>query len=647
MPDASAVYCRVPQPIEERWQDWLQAIAPKVFRSAPGWFHERYWDWLWPIQLLRSLRQPIDDQKLAALVIWGRGLGKSTTLEFTAVSEGALIEEAFGIYLSSTQDKANEHVAAVRDAIEASQVARFYPGLANPRVGKFGNQRGWRQEAVYTKNRFAIVAAGLDKGVRGLKDISQRPTIFFIDDVDEREDTPLIVEKKYKTIVNDVLPMAELSSPRPLFVFAQNLIHRGSVMAKTLRREIPLLGYREEFGPVNTFQDDLLIEKRGDRKVILAGTPNWDRISIPEAQIALDVMGEDGFRSEFQNEMLVSKEERVLSEYDEVLHVITWSMFAAKFGSAKIPAHWRIHAGHDWGTTGPQAHPAVFSLVAVAAEDSPMPGDAFLFWARTSDAAETEHQIARRLIQELPMLSWHPGAIKAAKFLAESDQQFRVDGRPLSETEMWRLRVDAGRALPFASARISHEENKGAAETYRVKWGIPFQICDPAKKAGLSQIQHYLEPDRTKGHPFKPGVMGRPTFYFVVSDDQLLEARDDRGLRRHREEALTLRWDPNIAGRDVPMKRGDDAVDSLKMIFQGFPLRATQLTTDQRIQDQLPEGWKDHQIAAVAKTDPVQAQRLEDARRDDLNEIKRSLMTRRRPDYDGLGEDNWGDASDI
>lgn len=572
-----------PAEIEADWRRWLPAVAPKVFSHAPAWFHAQYWDWLWPLMARRRSGEPIADVPLAALLIWGRGLGKSTTLEFSAVAEGALIERAFGIYLSSTQDKANEHVAAIRDAVEGSQVARFYPGLANPRVGKFGNQRGWRQEAVYTDSGFAIVGAGLDKGVRGLKDIAQRPTIFFIDDVDERDDTPLIVDKKVQTILKDVLPMAELSNPKPLVIFGQNLIHRGSVAAKTLRREIALLGYRAEFGPVNTFGPDLEIEKRDGRKMIVAGSPNWDRIGVGEAQTLLDSIGEDAFLSECQNEMRLSDEERVLSQYNEALHVITWSDFEKQFGTRKIPAHWEIHGGHDWGTTGPQAHPAVFSLVAVAADDSPLPGDAFLFWARTSEAAETEHQIARRLIEELPRLAWHPGAAQALESLQRSDHQ-------ANEARMWAMRQQAGSSLPFTSLRGSHEQERGALRTYRQKWGLPIRICDSGKLAGLSQIHHYLEPERLSAHPFKAGVMGRPNFYFVVADDQLLEARDDAGLKRHREEALTLKWDPNIAGRDVPMKRGDDAIDSLKMIFQGFPLSAAALTAHQKRELRLPEG---------------------------------------------------------
>lgn len=624
--------------IEIGYDIWLRGIAPRVFHKPLAWFHDQYWAWLWELQQLRRIKADLEERELGALVPWGRGLAKSTSLEFTAVSEGALIEQAFGLYISSTQDKANEHVAAVRDAVEASEVSHYYPGLSNPRVGKFGNQRGWRRDALYTDNGFAIVGVGLDQGIRGLKDISQRPTIFFIDDIDERNDTPLLVEKKWKTILHDILPMAELSQPKPITIFAQNLIHRGSVMAKTMHREIPLLSHRKQFGPINTFKDDLVIEKRENRKVIIAGTPNWERIGIPEAQILLDNIGEDAFRSECQNEMIVSREERVLAEFEESLHVITWSMFAAVVGTPKIPTHWQIHWGHDWGTTGPHAHPAILTGCAVGAEDSPVKGDAFLFYTLTADAGMTEHQIARKLIGDLSRYIWHPGVAAAQALLLASD-------KVSDESEMWALRRQAGNQIPCTSARMSHEQTQNAMRTYNLKWGFRFQPCDPGKTVGLSQINHYLEPDRSRHHPFKPDVMGKPSMYLVVDDDQLLEAKDDRGFKRAREEAMTLRWDPNIAGRDVPMKRGDDFVDSLKMIAQGFRMRATGLTQAQQLDAQLPEGWKSSDIAAIP--DPVARQRRDDARREELERVRQEIMNRRRPVTQDSYALDEGSAADI
>src|SRR5262249_14774884 len=149
--------------IEPDWRRWLPAIAPKTFTAPFEWFHSDFLDWYWRLLALRAAGLPVPDETpRAGLLILGRGLGKSTVLEAVAVAEGARMGRAFGVYISSTEQKAGEHLASVRDLIESSEVARYYPGLAKPRLGKFGNQRGWRAEAVYTASGFGVVAASLE-----------------------------------------------------------------------------------------------------------------------------------------------------------------------------------------------------------------------------------------------------------------------------------------------------------------------------------------------------------------------------------------------------------------------------------------------------------------------------------------------------
>src|SRR5262249_26210735 len=61
------------------------------------------------------------------------------------------------------------------------------------------------------------------------------------------------------------------------------------------------------------------------------------------------------------------------------------------------------------------------------------------------------------------------------------------------------------------------------------------------------------------------------------------------------------------------------------------------LTIDEQIQSNMPATWRDGHLSQL---DPDIAQRYEDARREELQEIKRSLMKKRRPDYYGLGDDD-------
>src|SRR5262249_49438331 len=152
------------------------------------------------------------------------------------------------------------------------------------------------------------------------------------------------------------------------------------------------------------FKDDLQIEKIDGRPVIVAGTPNWSRIDRAVAQDMLNKMGEESFHIECQNKTTPAAEKLVWSNFSEALHAISWSQFAEVFGSPRIPAHWNLYAGYDAGTTGPDRHPAVFSVSAVGAENSLLPDDVFLFYEYVAEAGEGEDDMAKALIEDLATL---------------------------------------------------------------------------------------------------------------------------------------------------------------------------------------------------------------------------------------------------
>lgn len=920
---AKTVASRSAEDIEDSWRVWLRAIAPKTFTAEFTSFHAEFMEWYWALLSLRAAGEEVPENfPRAGLLALGRGLGKSTLLEAIALAEGAMIRDSFGVYISSTQAKAKEHLASIRDLIESSEIAKYYPGLANPRVGKFGNQRGWNAEAIYTDSDFAIVAVSLEKGIRGLRDEERRPsfichqwdtlicdegrwskvqdhysaeltrvekgitvairgvpnpetvtnehrywarrmfrvtgkgnetscglyplqwsddgwmeaqdldincfiglpidmtveqprdiftykrlaeqdastgrltggkvedgsyqprefadpdwwwlfgfwlgngctnqtqvcltianhtaevfervksilarydkpysirpeegcfTLIFthtafarwlnswyltkekkaqkcppywvewlpleyqrelikgyiasdgfvdrkgmcvritsvsldalrsvrrilarigipssiragigegfvefkgktyatqpkydirfreniqqlgidiepqsryqvtrnfidagylwskvksvtesgetcfvpiqtksrayttdfglshncFDDIDERDDSPVIKQEKFDTIRFDALPML---APFGIAIYAQNLIYSGSVMDDTLKRKLDWFALRHQVGPVNTFQDDLEIEKIDGRPTIVAGTPNWSRIGKSEGQALLDLIGEEAIYRECQNKTTPPAEKMVWTGFNEQLHVISWAQFSRVFGSNRIPSPWFLYAGYDAGTTGPERHPAVFSVAAVSAENSPQPEDVFLIYEYVADAGVGEDEMAKALITDLGTLCHDQGIQEAAKLVRDS---YRED---ISERYAWEMRYKAGSMIPFQVFRGSHEA-ASERKTLRSKWGLPVIAGKAGKTEGLSQLRFYLKPE-AKPHPFKPGLQGRPNLYLVVADDQLDAARDRFGLQRHRWEASNLKWDPKITTRDVPTKFGDDATDA-------------------------------------------------------------------------------------
>lgn len=266
-----------------------------------------------------------------------------------------------------------------------------------------------------------------------------------------------------------------------------------------------------------------------------------------------------------------------------MLSVITWAQFARVFGSNRIPSHWYLYAGYDAGTTGPERYPAVFSVAAVAAENSQMPGDVFVFYEYVAEAVEVEDDMAKALIEDLGRLCEDYSIRQAADLVARSG------GAEVSEMDAWKFRRQAGRMIPFRIFNGSHE----AASERRTfqKWGLHIQPGLSGKTEGLPQLRFYLNPER-KPHPFKPDVIGRPNIYLVVANDQASSPRDRFGLQRHRWEAANLKNDPNVTTRDVPVKFGDDATDAMKQYLQTFAMTARPKTFEERIQDEMPERYQ-------------------------------------------------------
>lgn len=289
-------------------------------------------------------------------------------------------------------------------------------------------------------------------------------------------------------------------------------------------------------------------------------------------------------------------------------HVITWSEFKRVYGQSAIPEHWRRALGHDWGST--EGHPAVVSLIARSAGNSAVPGLYFLYWGRTFKGALVDHV--------------------AEVVKAETDAYHGA-------VELWRM---------------SHEA-KSESDTYKVKFGLPFQPMRSGKTEGIAQIRHMLRiRDTEKPHPFKPSLNGRPLLYLVVDDGEMVNPKTDAGLARHRGEFASYKFadTPPTQQRGqtipVPYKWYDDAMDSMRGIFAEWGPSIKPMTLDEQINERLPETWQDEYLRTLP---PPVAQGYYDARRETVDEIKQELMNRRRPaNRDSeLIEDVAGGVEDI
>src|SRR5262249_41653356 len=168
-------------------------------------FHEEFWQWTWDaLKAKRDGRDFADGN--AFFSVWSRGFAKSTNAEITPIAEAALLGQGFCLYVSGTQALANAHISSIEELLLSETVRDHYPQLASPKRGQTGLTKAWRQEFLRTESGYSVIAVGLDVAVRGLKIGTQRPSLIVLDDVDEREDSPAVAQKKLDRLTHAILP---------------------------------------------------------------------------------------------------------------------------------------------------------------------------------------------------------------------------------------------------------------------------------------------------------------------------------------------------------------------------------------------------------------------------------------------------------
>lgn len=244
------------------------------------------------------------------VAIWDRFGGKSTCAESGLVAVAARRTRRFGLYVSSTQDSANTHLRDVRERFESPLFGRDYARIADRKITRYGYSSGWTQSELHTADGFAVVAIGLDKAVRGIKYVAQRPDFIIFDDIDELDDNELATAKKIDTITRTILPAG---SADVAVLFVQNLILPHGVAAQLASDDPPFLSDRILSGPIPAVYDAVLTP---DRKSLLSGTPSWKTVEEINADIRR--MSADAWLAECQHEVgLRLKEGLVYGEDSE------------------------------------------------------------------------------------------------------------------------------------------------------------------------------------------------------------------------------------------------------------------------------------------------------------------------------------------
>lgn len=569
------------------YEHLLRRLGQQTFTRPFAPIQHRFWQWNWNALQKVQDKESLEPREKVGFLPWPRETGKSSTVEWSCILEGALLKFGYVIYLCGKLSQAIDHVVAIRDRIESEHVAELYPWLGKPKLGTHGNRFGWGQEFLMTSGGWAIRPVGADVAMRGGKAINIRPTLIVPDDYDELDDSPHVVEHKEHMLTRAILPMGDANTR---VLVPQNPIHANSVVNRMLTGVSLALAIRTVFGEINEdgslssrpipAVNGLVYEVRqsdeGPYCEITQGDSNWNGITVDDWAATLNRVGPEAFKAEYQHDMTVAQEERVLPEYDDRLlrlHVVTWSQYEAKYHLRRIPSDWPCDAGLDIGYSG--SHKSAWTFLTKVPQAYELAGSIFRYRGRTFTGIGIDEQAVT------------------------------------IRSELW---PDEQLQREF----MSHEK-LGERLVLAQKHGWHFQPCDSAKTAGIAQWRHFLRPDRSQPHPFHRDEkdvnglwrLGRPAWFDIVDDSQFYSPIDDKGLKRHRDGAFNWRQVPvklTDKGLTVeqPAKMDDDENDSTRMLTAGFGPIAIPLTQTQRVQQIIPAGYRKQELAATRHPNDAQ-----------------------------------------
>src|SRR3954447_7767850 len=106
--------------LERDYAWWLWRMFPQYFTNEAGTVipladhHHEAWQWFWDM--------PNDGRPQPLVYLLPRGGGKSTTVELGCVSLGCRSKRKYVLYVSGTQEQADDHVLSMAGMLESKRL---------------------------------------------------------------------------------------------------------------------------------------------------------------------------------------------------------------------------------------------------------------------------------------------------------------------------------------------------------------------------------------------------------------------------------------------------------------------------------------------------------------------------------------------
>lgn len=302
---------------------------------------------------------------------------------------------------------------------------------------------------------------------------------------------------------------------------------------------------------------------------------------------------------------------KLLSEFSELHHIVTWSEFAEMFGAVardangkpRLPAKGLIGRGQDVGTT--EQHPNATLWAWRPAEG--MPYEAWPFLYREA------------VFPEYPTPSGIPVSIgRIAEHIHDVE-------KPWAERARVQMSVMSHEA---ASERMTYVHD--VPIDHQIHWS-PWAV---AARAGVAQIQNFLHIDWSQRHPVRRYPMGyvengedlggqllhgRPRMLIIVADGQgeiylgdggvlaVVDAIDSDGMARLRAETPQYALPQDTSGDEKKEVKPlfNDCIDAWKGLAQKFFPTPEESSVYERVHRALEAQGSLLDMTAFAEMDPV------------------------------------------
>lgn len=528
------------------WRVWYAEIFGQDFIDALTPYHAEAIEWHWESRW--ALRLGHKPEYLSYFPIWSREFMKSTIARRIAVCDGCLstseslpLKDRWGycLYLSRNREMVSKHAMSIETLLTRPAMRHYYPKLSQVKKNNVGGSKGWRATFFYTESGYVFHFAGLDEGVAGGNIDDVRPTIIIPDDVDGRKDSAVLAENRFNTLTTEILPMAQRGT---LTFFAQNLITRFSAMYRIWKGHSRVLTDRKPTDPIPAIWNLKTEIRTVDgivKDVVVGGIPTWHLFGLDRAQECIDREGLAAFLTERQHEVEQNREGMILQHWNDAVHVISISEFAAIYGSWDIPKSWGKEVFNDWARTKTAKHANVAGILTVSAQNAAIPGLTFLFHPMSFAANTAPEDVALRLLHTISPTVPVNGQVKTWRELFKDviDRtnlgQYVADTSRLIEARREALAtIIPNFARPiirlnnYRTFRGSHEQSKtGALEIYNRVFGLNFVPKNPGGDGGIDALNLLQMVDYEQAHAFRAGEMGRTNYHVVVEDDP-----DDEGV---------------------------------------------------------------------------------------------------------------------